>query len=614
MILHKRETLLKAAHIGLVIVMLCSLFAVMPASPVKAASYKIIVGDGGEYSTIMAAVANAKPNTVIYVRAGDYPEVINLAQMGLWESGPGNLAIVSMDGPGQAKLHGGSGLAAIHDNNQPFPGSLWIDGMSIDAAVSSAISLTNFNSLMLTNVTIASAGDPDSGDTSTDAISLRVNSGSRTVALLNTNVYNFVRDGLNVQISGSAKANVVIEGGSFKALTDSYKAKAQKAVNINATGTSTTQLTIYKTVFDSLQNAAVSATADSATPVTLTAHISGGAMTNVARTAGTNAVEIRARGAGAHVVKSWFYSNNIFLSNLSDGIKLEPGAPGTFSSILRVNKIETLSGAVSPMAHGIVIDNGPAPAKAATIANFKLEANTVKNAMGSGLDLHMRTSEAATWNGLISNNTFDGVNKATPGNYEGVHFRVQHDGGMPTFTLVFTGNQLLPWSEGLAPNPIKLENMNSTGTFRVVTTEQSSYDEIRSRNKSMMPYIFGAVPPVLNFSGSNVENTRPVTVPDLLIAWATMARRADVVENDTDGNGIFLIYVNPLGEKGGSFWLDTVETPDTQMDDLLVYQAQPGSVVPDKGYYVIQDTLGCLSIGTVNTKIGDPLFLPSLRR
>lgn len=612
--MHKRETLCRAARIGLVIVMLCSLFAAFPASPVKAESYSIIVGPTGEVQTILAAVRMAQPNTIIYVQAGDYYDEVNLAQMGIYGGGQGNLAIVSMDGPGAAKLHGNtnSNMPAIHDNNQLFYGALWIDGMTIDSGVSSAISLGNFNGLMLTNVTIANAGDTGAGATLTDAISLRANSGSHTVALSNTNVYDFVRDGLDVQVSGSAKVNVVIEDGSFKALSNDYKSKAQKAVDINATGTSTAQLTINKTTFDSLNNAAISATAESATPVTLTTHVFGSTMNNVAKTSGTNAVEIRARGAGAHVVNSWFYSNKIFLSNRSDGIELEPAAPGTFNSVLRVNTIETLAGASDVMDRGIVIDNGPAPAKAATNANFKLEANTVKNAMGSGLDLHMRTNAASAWNGLISNNTFNIVNRGTPTDQEGVHFRVQNDGGMPTYTMVFTGNKLLQSAD--LKTWIKLENVSSAGTFRLVSTGSSSSQEIITQNPTMQPYIYGNVPTIRNFPSAIVENTRPITVPDVLVTWSVQARPANVVENDIDGNGKYLVYVNPLGEKGGSFWLDTMDTTETQLDDLLVYQAQVGFMDQDKGFYVMQDTLGCLSIGYVITKIGDPVFLPQAFR
>lgn len=608
--LQKRETLLKAARIGLVIVILCSLFAAFPASPVKADSYKIIVGATGDVQTIMAAVRTAEPNTLIYVQPGDYYEEINLAQMGIYGGGQGNLAIISMNGAGEARIHGYSGKPAIHDNNQPFPWALWIDGMTISSSDHSAISLTNFAGLMLTNVTIANAGDTGAGATLTDAISLRSTSGNRTVALSNTNVYNFVRDGLDVQVSGSSKVNVVIEEGSFKALSEEYKAKAQKAVDINAIGTSTVQLTVFKTVFEGIQNSAISALADGATPVTLTAHVSSGTMTNVAKTANTNAMEIRARGAGAHVVNSWFYSNKIYLSNRSDGIELEPAAPGTFNSVLRVNTIETLAGAVSPMDRGIVIDNGPAPAKAAINANFKLEANTVKNSMGSGLDLHMRTNVAAAWNGLISNNTFDTVNKETANDYEGVHFKVQNDGGMPTYTMVFTGNKLLQ-TPGLFN--IKLENVAS-GTFRVVSTLSSSAQEITTQNPTMKPYITGNVPTIRSFPASIVENTRPMTVPDQLVTWSVQARPANVVENDVDSNGKYLVYVNPLGEKGGSFWLDEMETSETQLDDLMVYQAPAGFQDEDKGYYVMQDTLGCLSIGYVTTKIGTPVFLPQAFR
>lgn len=618
--MQKRETLLRAARIGLVIVMVCSLFAAFPPSPVKAESHNIIVGGSdGIYNTIQAAVRNACPNTVIYVHAGEYNEEINLAQMGdqldpyfdpcINNGERNNLAIVSMDGPGAAKIHGytSSNRPAIHDNNQPFSGALWINGMTIDSGVSSAISLTNFNGLMLTNVTIANSGETGVGAALTDAISLRANSGSHTVALSNTNVYNFVRDGLDVQVSGSAKVNVVIEEGSFKSLSSEYK--AQKAVDIYAAGASTVQLTVYKTVFDNLFNSAISALAESATPVTLTTHVFNGTMNNVAKTTGTNAVEVRARGTGEHIVNSWFYTNKIYLSSLSDGIELEPAAPGTFNSVLRVNTIETIAGAPSPMDRGIVIDNG-ASVKAATKANFKLEANTVKNAMGSGLDLHMRTKEAAAWNGLISNNTFDTVNKATPTDYEGVHFKVQNDGGMPTYTMVFTGNKLLQTS-GLYN--IKLENV-AAGTFRVVSTGSSSTQEIVSQNPTMKPFISGNVPTIRNFPGTTVENTRPITVPDVLVTWSVQARPANVVENDIDGNGRMLVYVNPLGEKGGSFYMDTMETPETQLDDLLVYQAQEGFFNEDKGYYVMQDTLGCLSIGYVTTKIGDPLFMPQIYR
>lgn len=611
--MQKRESLLKAAHFGLVIVMLCSLFAAFPAHPVKADSTQIFVGlsCGDCYHTLSAAVKNANPNTIIYVYAGDYYDEINLAQMGVFEGGQGNLAIISVDGPGAARLHGNTGnnKPAIHDNNQPFYGSLWIDGMTIDSGVSSAISMTNFTGLMLTNVTIANAGDPGAGAELTDAISLRATTGSHTVALSNTNVYDFVRDGLDVQVSGSAKVNVVVENSAFKALTYPYTDKAQKGVDVNAVGTAAAQLTIYKTVFDSLLNAAISATADSDTPVTLTTHVFNNTINNVAKGTNSNALEIRARKAGAHTVNSWFYTNSIYLSNRNDGIELEPAAPGTFNSVLRINTIETVAGPVTPMARGIVIDNG-ASAYAATTGNFKLEGNNVKNAVSSGLDVHMTTKSPATWNGLISNNTFDTVNKETPADYEGVHFKVHNNGGMPTYNMVFTGNKLLQAPSGFN---IKLENV-SLGTFRVVSTLSSSAQEIKMQNATMNPYITGNVPTIRYFSGLTVDNSRPITVPDVLVTWSDQVRPANVVENDIDTQGRYLVYVNSLGEKGGSFWLDTMETPETQLDDLMVYQAQAGFLDEDKAYYVMQDTLGCLSIGYVTTKIGAPLFLPQAVR
>ncbi len=595
--IHKRETLPRAARIGLVIVMVCSLFAAFPATPVHAESYVLVVGPDEQYSTIQAAVNNARPNTVIHVKAGTYDGSVDLSIMGfLLSTGTrtGNLAIVSIDGPGEAVLNGGYDIT-LSDKGAGFDGSLWLDGMTLSSNYDSIISLQSFKNLMLTNCTITASGDSSNLDS--HVISLKATSGVHTVAIKESTFNNFARDGINVAASGSARVDVVVEDSIFKAENAIYS--PQKAIAISAIDTSTAQLTAFNNDITGMFNSAISVVANSASKVNLSVHVYKNRLTNVARSAGKSAIEVKTAGTGAHDVEARIVSNEkIDVPTNSKGILLEPGGSGTFTGVMRWNTID---------GGGIVVDSGTSQ-NAATTGKFKMDTNLIRNTYkSSAIDMHLRTNQTVAWFGLISNNILSSIVPPDDQGLETMHFKVERLGGSPSYTMNLSGSQ--------GNGNIKVENNNTGGIFNVIGEEASASAQISRNNPGYVPYVYGTVSVTPNFTALIHENTRPVTNPDRLITWKNMPRSRDVVDNDVDTNGKILTFANPLGKNGGSFYIDTLDTPDFQQDDLLVYQPQKGYLDVDSSYYVMQDNMGCMSIGKVDTFVTKtPVFLPAVRK
>lgn len=603
-----RETLLRAARIGLAIVIVFSLFAAAPVNPVKAESRIIVVGPGMEFPNIMNALKWAGPDSVIYVKAGTYYDQIDLSLMGQFAGGTGNLAIISIDGPGKAEISRHNDAALI--DSSAFYGSVWLDGVKISSGGSSAIDLDNFQNLLMTNCIIDRSGDTALDNT--DAINLNVASGNRTVALYKTTVSNFVRDGLNVLVSGTGQANVVVEGSTFKA--DSSEYQPQKAIDVMAVDSAKVQLTVATSAISGMWNAGISATADSASPVSLSVHVFNNDLVNVAQASGANAVEVRSRGGGAHTTVARVIANNpISIPVDSNGIYFEPASGAAFYGVVTNNYVTAGARTITTPGRGIVIDNTNGGLSTPSAA-FTINDNAVTGTASSGISVTMRNTNA-TWYNLVQNNNLSNVNSGIgmpPGTVmpanEGMVFRLQSSGVIPWYIMHFTGNYVQYGRN------IKLDNSSGSALY-IVGSSGSASDIIHRENPTIYPYMMGGIGVTSAFSAPNIQNQQPIARHDELGLWMNAVRSFDVMFNDTDDGAKLLVFANPLGINGGQFSINTNETPDLQMDDMLMYQPQPMYQGEDFNYYVMQDSQGWSSIGTVHTTIYEhAIFMPFTNR